>query len=55
MPEKPEDPKVPPAPSEEVAIPVDEKTFWHDGYEPIRRRRRDEPTDVGWPVPPKEE
>ena len=37
--------------SEEVAVPVDEKTFWHDGYEPIRKRRDEERTNPRWPVP----
>ena len=43
-------PTVPEAPRDDPALPVDDKSFWHDGYEPIRRRRDDEPTDVGWPV-----
>lgn len=51
MRDRSEEPRVPEAPDDGAAVPVEEKRFWHDGYEPIRRRRSDEPTDVGWPVP----
>lgn len=49
MHEQPEDFETPVSPREEVAIPLDGGPLPHDGYEPIRRRRDDEPTDAGAP------
>ncbi|HJL16744.1 MAG TPA: hypothetical protein RMH99_13860 [Sandaracinaceae bacterium LLY-WYZ-13_1] len=52
-PEAPDGPDPAPEEDDAAAVPMDDKEFWHDGYEPIRRRRDDEPTDAHWPVPKK--